>query len=40
MSEEQKEQTFKPKVNKKTNERMTRGRLEVTSGNKNIDLYN
>jgi len=29
-----------PKVNKRTNERLTRGRLEMTSGNKNIDLYN
>ena len=29
-----------PKVNKRANERMTRNKFEMTTGNKNIDLYN
>ena len=29
-----------PKVNKRANEKLTRNKFEMTTGNKNIDLYN
>jgi hypothetical protein len=40
MDEELKEETFKPKTNKKMNQLLVQNQMRVTTGSKHHDLYN